>query len=132
MDRRGDHMANEQNLWKAEDLTSEQLRDRARKGGIASAKAKKERKMIKEQLELLLSLPIKDKNLKAELKKMGVDTENVDNQMAMVIAMWQKAIKGDVSAATFIRDTLGEKPDNKVNLDMNLPVMFVGEDELDE
>jgi len=50
----------------------------------------------------------------------------------MVISMWQKAVKGDVQAATFIRDSLGEKPDSKVNLDMKLPVIFMGEDELDE
>lgn len=125
-------MANEQNLLKAENMTSAQLRERARKGGIASAKAKKERKQIKEQLELLLSLPIKDKITKAEIRKLGIDTENIDNQMAMVISMWQKAVKGDVQAATFIRDSIGEKPDSKVNLDMKLPVIFMGEDELDE
>ena len=125
-------MANEQNLLKAENMTSAQLRERARKGGIASAKAKKERKQIKEQLEFLLSLPIKDKITKAEIRKLGIDTENIDNQMAMVISMWQKAVKGDVQAATFIRDSLGEKPDSKVNLDMKLPVIFMGEDELDE
>ena len=121
-------MANEQNLLKAENMTSAQLRERARKGGIASAKAKKERKQIKEQLELLLSLPIKDKITKAEIRKLGIDTENIDNQMAMVISMWQKAVKGDVQAATFIRDSLGEKPDSKVNLDMKLPVIFMGEE----
>ena len=121
-------MANEQNLLKAENMTSAQLRERARKGGIASAKAKKERKQIKEQLELLLSLPIKDKITKAEIRKLGIDTENIDNQMAMVISMWQKAVKGDVQAATFIRDSIGEKPDSKVNLDMKLPVIFMGEE----
>ncbi len=125
-------MANEGNLLRAEDLTSEQLRERARKGGKASAKAKRERKKIKEQMELLLSLPNKDAETKKKLKAMGIDIDNIDNQMAMVLSMYQKAISGDVQAATFIRDSLGEKPDNKVNLDMNLPVMFVGEDELDE
>ena len=51
-------MANEKNLLRAENLTSDQLRDRARKGGLASAKAKRERKQIKEQLELLCVLQI--------------------------------------------------------------------------
>ena len=125
-------MANEGNLLRAEDLTSEQLRERARKGGKASAKAKGERKKIKEQMELLLSLPNKDAETKKKLKAMGIDIDNIDNQMAMVLSMYQKAISGDVQAATFIRDSLGEKVANKVNLDMNLPVMFVGEDELDE
>lgn len=125
-------MANNENLLRPEDLTSEQLRERARKGGKASAKAKRERKKIKEQMELLLSLPSKDAETKKKLKGMGIDIGNIDNQMAMIVSMYQKAISGDVQAAIFVRDTLGEKPDNKVNLDMNLPVMFVGEDELDE
>jgi hypothetical protein len=39
-------MANDGNLLRPEDLTSEQLRERARKGGIASGKARKEKKLM--------------------------------------------------------------------------------------
>lgn len=125
-------MANEGNLLKAENLTSEQLRERARKGGKASAKARKEKKKIKEQLEMLLSLPIKDETAKKKLKKLGINSDNIDNQMAMVISIWQKAVKGDVQAATFIRDTCGEKPENNVNLTGAIPVVISGEDELED
>ena len=114
------------------ELTVEEQKKIASKGGKASVKARREKKKIKEQMELLLSLPNKDAKTKKKLKAMGIDIGNIDNQMAMVLSMYQKAISGDVQAAIFVRDTLGEKPDNKVNLDMNLPVMFVGEDELDE
>lgn len=80
------------------------------KGGIASAKAKKERKLIKDNIELLLSLPIKSKKTKEQLAELGIDDTEMNNQMALVIAMYQKALKGDVSAFNTLRDTIGQKP----------------------
>lgn len=109
-------MANEENLLKAEDLTSSELRERAKNGGKASGKARREKKKIKEQMELLLSLPNKDAKTKKKLKTMGIDIGNIDNQMAMVLSMYQKAISGDVQAATFIRDSMGEKVAEKVEI----------------
>lgn len=109
-------MANEENLLKAEDLTSSELRERAKNGGKASGKARREKKKIKEQMELLLSLPNKDAKTKKKLKAMGIDIGNIDNQMAMVLSMYQKAISGDVQAATFIRDSMGEKVAEKVEI----------------
>lgn len=87
-------MANEQNLLKAENLTSEQLRERARKGGIASAKVKKKRKAMREQMEMLLSLPVKNNKLKEQLKKIGIKSNEIDNQMALIVSLYQTALKG--------------------------------------
>ena len=98
------------NLIPQNKRTKEEQREIARKGGIASGKARRKKKLIKEQLELLLSLPLKDENAKKKLKQLGIDVDNLDNQMAMVISMWNKAIKGDVQAFNSIRDTIGEKP----------------------
>ena len=39
--------------------------------------------------------------------------------MALVISMWQQALKGGkgaVSAATFLRDTVGEKPKEEIEV----------------
>ncbi len=123
-------MANESNLKPVR--TKEEARKRGRNGGIKSGEVRNQKKAMREQMELLLSLPNKDAKTKKQLKAMGIDVGNIDNQMALILSMYKKAISGDVQAAAFIRDGVGEKPDNKVNLDMNLPVMFVGEDELDE
>lgn len=98
-----------------------EARELGQKGGIKSGEVRRKKKLIKEQLELLLSLPLKDKNATEKLKSMGIDADNVDNQMAMIISMWNKAIKGDVQAFNSIRDSVGEKPkeviDNNLRLD---------------
>lgn len=91
-------------------LTAEERQELAKKAGIASGKARRRKKQIKEDIELLLSLPIKNDRLKNQLKALGIEDDELTNQMAMTIAMWQKAIKGDVSAFNSLRDTIGQKP----------------------
>ena len=115
---------NEDNLISLADRTKEEQREIARQGGIASGKARKEKKLFKEQIQLLLSLPLKDEKAKKQLEKLGIDTDNIDNQMAMVIAMWQKAIKGDVQAFNTLRDTAGEKPKDLVEHSGAIPVVI--------
>lgn len=102
-------MANEQNL-RPRELTNEEATELGRKGGIASGKARKQKKLIKDNIELLLSLPIKSKKMKEQLAELGIEESEMNNQMAMVIAMYQKVLKGDVSAFNTLRDTLGQKP----------------------
>lgn len=100
-------MANEQNLRPGEyKLTLEEQK----KGGKASGEARKRKKQIKDDINLILSLPIQNNKLKEQLKGLGIGDEEMTNQMAMTIAMWQKAVKGDVSAFNTLRDTIGEKP----------------------
>lgn len=57
---------------------------------------------------------------------------NITVQDAMLIAQVQRALKGDTRAAEFIRDTLGQKPTDAVNMQLTLPVFFEGEDEIEE
>lgn len=87
--------------------TSEQAREYGRKGGKASAAKKAERKTIREGLLLLLGEPLKDKN--------GIATEKT-TQDAVIAGVIKKAINGDVRAAEFIRDTIGEKPVENVKV----------------
>ena len=53
-------------------------------------------------------------NAKRKLKQLGIDAENLDNQMAMIISIWNKALKGDTQAFNSIRDSVGEKPSDVV------------------
>ena len=128
-------MAKKDNLLKAEDLTSVELRERAKKGGIASGKARREKKALKETLEELLAMPIKD-GKSDDIEKIksiaGIKDKNITIQEAIMVAMLNKAAKGDVRAAEYVRDTIGQKPDNKMNIDMKLPVFFEGEDFLED
>lgn len=107
-------MANEQNLKPSEYKLS---LEEAKKGGINSGKARREKKLIKDNIELLLSLPIKNKKIKEQLAEVGIEESEMTNQMALVIAMYQKATKGDVSAFNTIRDTIGQGVTSKVTVE---------------
>lgn len=125
-------MANEQNL---KTPTSKEARERGKKGGIASGKARREKKALKDTLELLLSMPMKDGagvDVEAVKSFASLKGENINVQEAMTIAMLQRAMKGDVRAAEWIRDTIGQKPTDNMNMSFELPVFFKGEDELEE
>lgn len=113
-------MAGQDNLVPIAKRSPEEVREMGRKGGKASGKARREKKLLKDQINLLLSLPLKDKKAKEKLKALGINADNIDNQMAMVISMWQKAIKGDVQAFNTLRDTVGEKPIEEVNVNQKI------------
>ena len=91
-------MANEQNLRAP---TPTEARERGRKGGKASAAKRAERKTFREGLLLLLNEPLKDK---------AGQTTDKTTQDAVIAGLVKRAIAGDVRAAEFIRDTIGEKP----------------------
>ena len=92
-------MANEQNLRTP---TTEEAREIGRKGGIASAKARAKRKQFKEDLILALEA-IKDGKT---VQEHGV------------AAIINKFMAGDMQAFTIVRDTVGEKPTDKVEADV--------------
>lgn len=102
-------MANEENLKPIRTLSREEAKKRGSAGGKASAKAKKKRKAMKEQMEMLLNLPLKDEQTRAFLEKMGIDTESMDNQMALVVSTFQNAIRGDMKAVNIVREIIGER-----------------------
>ena len=106
-------MANEQNLKPNSERTPSEVRENARKGGIKSGETRRRKKEMRERLEILLSMPLKDgKGADVEkIKSFGaIKGKNITVEDAILIAIAQKALKGDISAGAFIRDTVGEKP----------------------
>ena len=88
-----------------------QAAENGRKGGIASAKAKREKKALKETLEELLAMPLKNgkqANLENIKSIAAVKGKNISMQEAIMIAMLNKAARGDVRAAEYVRDTIGQ------------------------
>ena len=90
-------MANEQNLIPFDKRTENEQREYAKKGGQKSGEVRRKRKAMKEQMNMLLSLPfnLKDNNgndIADMLSTLGIDKESIDNQMAMVISLWKTAI----------------------------------------
>lgn len=121
-------MANEQNLIPIEEVnarkTREERKESASKAGKASGEAKRKRKAMKEQAELLLSLPfnLKDKKgneSKEVLKKLGIDEDNIDNQMAIIVALWKTALgngRNQVTAVQELRDIIGDKNEKEATV----------------
>lgn len=130
-------MARKSNIEKYnESLTQEQRIENASKAGIASGISRNQNKKFQDIYAAIMEMPMKSGKLKdiEDIKNFAsLKGANLTTKEAIAIKTVQDYFEtGNPKLLEFIRDTSGEKPDNKVNLDMNLPVMFVGEDELDE
>ena len=99
-------MANEKNLVPFDERSEKEARELGQKGGIASGKARRRKKNLKQKMQLLLSLPAAD-NDQSELATMGVDPEDMDNEMVLVKALFIAAAAGDTRAFDRIQDVLG-------------------------
>ena len=83
------------------------------------------RRTMKEDLGILLKLSLKKGDLVSAdeiLSLAEAEGKNVSVQTAMDIAMVQRAMLGDVQAYLAIRDTIGEKPSDKVQVDQSLTI----------
>lgn len=104
-------MTNEANLDPVQ--SKDEARKRGRAGGIASGKARREKKLMRETLDMLLSMPIKN-GKSADVDSIrsfaALKGKNINVQEAILIAQVQKAMKGDTRAAEYVRDTIGQKP----------------------
>ena len=87
-------LANTENLVSLADRTTEEQRAIASAGGKASGEARRKRKTLKEELLLILS--------------------EGETQQSVTLALIEKAMSGDTKAFEVIRDTIGEKPIDKV------------------
>lgn len=99
-------MANEKNLVPFDERTESEQREIASAGGKASGKARRRKKSMKQKMQLLLSLPAAD-NDQTELSAMGVDPDDMDNEMVLVKALFLAAAEGDTKAFDRIQDVLG-------------------------
>lgn len=101
-------MPNEQNLVPMDQRSKEEARELGREGGRASGVARRRKRSLKEAADLYLSLPVADRRKWNKIAREGVDPEDIDNQMAMIIGLTQQAMKGDAKAAKVIVDLIGE------------------------
>ena len=132
-----------ENLGDFRDLTAEEQRAIASKGGKASVEARRAKKNLKERVEIMGEKKA-DPMLQERMKEMGISKEDLTNNMACVVGLFQKAMAGDVQAFNAIRDIRGEKPVDKTELngsldtDVNIGFVAAGvklagsEEEVDE
>lgn len=93
-------MANEQNLKPSEYKLSQ---EEAKRGGIASGEARRAKRDLRRALEALLEKEIKSSN-----------GEVLSGAEAIALKQVEKALRGDTKAFEVVRDTVGQKPVEKV------------------
>ena len=110
-------MANEQNLIPFDERTESEQREIAQMGGVASGAARRRKKSLKEAADLFLSLPVRDKRRLNAMLRDGLQPEEIDNQMAVVVGMAKMAMAGDAKCAKVLITMLGEAEENAVTQD---------------
>ena len=116
-------------------MTPEQRREYGRKGGLAKGENYKRRKELKETLNVLLDMPLKTGRTTTVEKVQAfanLKGKNITVDQAMMVCLIQKALKGDLNAIAMIRDTIGEKPTEKLDVKDVTPVIISGEDDLSD
>lgn len=99
---------NESNLISLADRTTEEQREIARKGGIASGEVRRRKKTLKEALLIALEIEKGDKTV----QQIGVE------------ALLERFMSGDIQAFTTVRDTIGEKPKDEVEQKQEIKVVM--------
>lgn len=94
---------NEQNLRPVK--TKKEARERGRAGGIKSGEVRRAKRTLKEELILLL--------------------EKGDTQEKVSLAMIKEALEGNTRAFEVIRDTIGEKPTDKIEAELTSDINIV-------
>ena len=95
-------MANEKNLLKGDEKHKFTLEE-ASKGGKRSAEARRAKRDLRKALEMLLEKDFTDKN-----GNVATGTE------AVAVKLFEQAMKGNVKAFETLRDTVGQKPIDKI------------------
>lgn len=117
-------MARNPNLAKYA-FTSETGREASKKSAEVRRKNAAERKAMKETLELLMRMSMKKGKVTSAEDIMNLaeaQGKNVSVQTAIGLAAVKRATSGDMQAITFIRDQLGEKPSDKVQVDQSITI----------
>lgn len=101
-------------------LSHDEATNNGRKGGLASAKKRQERKKMAETLNIIMKMPLKkgdSKNLDKIKAFSDLNGLNLTVQDALMILLTNKALKGDLKAILAVRDTLGDAPKQQVQLE---------------
>ena len=112
-----------------------EARERGKKGGIASGAARREKKALRETMEEMLKVALKDKRLLSEYGKLGFSGQGMTMQEAISAAMISEAANGNVKAFNAIRETIAPTKeeeaaggDNRIQITLSIEDMSGGED----
>ncbi len=118
-------MPNEQNLIPFNKRTKSEQREYAKKGGQKSGEVRRQKKAMKETMKMLLSLEMPESEGKEKLKELGIDDEDLNVQTAILMQQINKALKGNLESAKFVRDVSDEVGAIKDDTDKQNRVVIV-------
>ena len=105
---------NEKNLILNEERTPSERRENARKAGVASGKARREKKTIQKILADLLDSEIKDSPQFAKLAaKMGVESDKSVKDIFTMVCLLNSVKSGNLSDLGQLSKLLGEDKQNE-------------------
>lgn len=101
-------MAGTQNLIPFNKRTETEQKRITTMGGVASGKARREKKTLRELANQLGQMPLTNQKLIVKLHELGIDTSEMTNDMATMAVMQLKAQSGDTKAAKLLAEMRGQ------------------------
>ncbi|MBR1445520.1 MAG: hypothetical protein IJ767_07855 [Bacteroidaceae bacterium] len=113
-------------------LSSREARENGSKGGKSSVETRRRKKLLKELAEIIGQAPLTEEE-REHLLELGIPEKELCKDFLIVVALYEKAAKGDVQAFNAIRDIKGEKPRDEVATDIpnSIRVEIVGDNGMD-
>lgn len=106
-------MRREDNLIPFSERTEEDQRRIRSAGGKKSGEVRRKKRDARQAAKLILNLPVEFDAVKANLKKMGVDPDDMTNMVALMARMFTKGIEGDEKAVRLLLEMSGDTPRQK-------------------
>lgn len=115
--------------------STNEAREWGEKGGKASGESRRKKKALREEMEELLSLTLKNEKLIQNIQSLGIPAEKgATFQTAITAAMIYQAAKGNVKAFNAIRETIAPTKeeeaaggDNRIQITLSIEDMSGGE-----
>lgn len=96
------------NLRPQNTRTKAEQREIARQGGIASGKARRQRKTLREIGDMIGGLDVKSEKAKKIMRDAGIENEDMIQDVAMMFRLNLKAQSGDIRAAELVAKLRGQ------------------------
>ena len=107
----------EQNLIPINKRSKEEARKISSKGGKKSGEIRQKQKTFKMLFKSALASKVADKELKDRLKEVGIEDTY---KGAMMLAMIEKSMSGDVNAFKLVSEMIDEKKEESVEITVNV------------
>lgn len=107
----------EENLIPFNERTVDERRELAKNAGKKSGETRRQQKTFKMLFKSALASQVADKELKDRLKEVGIEDTY---KGAMMLAMIEKSMAGDVNAFKLVSEMIDEKKEESVEITVNV------------